>query len=485
MKIKKNIPKLGSEHRKNGITHNHDLEMKVLGILLLYGENVYADIHNILKPELFDHEAHKIIFTEIKKQFDNGASVTKFFIECNLYKTEIKKYIDCSHGYYLGLLIDSAEYYTRFRELCLKLVELYVERELLIIRFCQNDGDGISQMYEMKQSIDDLLQVGKTDDWQDVSEVSNNLVARIEDVYKNKATIFAHTGIRFIDNVNNGFKKRQFIILASRPGVGKSALAGKIIIKVAKQGKKVGIINLEMDNEDILSRMISDQSDIENYKFEQGLVMRDESQKTLMLKTLSDMSGLPIKFSSETKVNINDIRAKALKLHKKEGLDFLVIDYIQLINGADKSTNREQQVAAMSRGIKLLAMELGIPILAMAQLNRQGHGAENLRESGALEQDADVVMILDRNFEEVILVNDRKVTKAELKIKKWRNASTGQQEMYYDGSRLKFTNIEDAEEIGRNGQPYTAPAKTLWNEGLPYETSPNEILFEPDTEPPF
>ena len=154
------------------------------------------------------------------------------------------------------------------------------------------------------------------------------------------------------------------------------------------------------------------------------------------------MADMDILFSDYTRVNINDIRAKALKLKRERGLDLLVLDYLQLVNGALSGVNRQEQVSDMSRGLKLLARELECPVIALAQLNRaadgQTGGLANLRESGSLEQDADVVIILSREFT-TIDVEGCKVSEAVIDVAKFRNGSTGKEEYYYEGAFLRFT----------------------------------------------
>lgn len=454
--------------RQEGITHSHELEMDILGIIILEGAHTYAKVYKGLKRAYFDHEANAIIFDIVKTKFDKGQDIDPILVVLDLQKSQtFKNYSTDNESFYVwDKLCKRVVSSAHLESWVMKLHEFWIERETEKLRSGQINGDALAKISHMKTSIDELLMLSHSDEWKDVAEVANSLTNRMEEIAKNKGNVFMKTGIRLIDGLNGGFKAGQFIILAARPGVGKSALSGNIIINIAKTGKRVGVINLEMDNEDVLSRMLSAESDVENYKYEQALI-RDELENQKMINTLSKLATYHIKFSDETKVNINDIRAKALKLKMKEGLDFLVLDYIQLVNGASKNVNREQQVAEMSRGLKLLSRELKCPILALAQLNRTSTGEPSiasLRESGSLEQDADGVILLERNFEQ-INVQDVMVSEAIAHIAKWRNGSTGKQEMYFEGSKMRFTNKEDFNTMKDHQQPFTPDSSKVTRTG--------------------
>src|SRR5690606_27095806 len=195
--------------------------------------------------------------------------------------------------------------------------------------------------------------------------------------------------------------------LAARPSVGKSALAGGIALHTARHEGPVGFISLEMSTEEVFGRMVSADSN-EPYSTVDRDVLLEERQRRHMYDSVDRLSGLPIFFSDRAQVNVHDIRARAETLKRRHGIKLLIVDYLQLIeetNARGANRNREQQISEISRGLKKIAMNLHIPVIALSQLNRESEHRQNkrpllsdLRESGSLEQDADIVMLLHRDW---------------------------------------------------------------------------------------
>lgn len=464
--------------RKDGLTHDHAIEASVIGYIILHGGMGVAKVHGRLKPEHFDYQAYRVLYECILDLFDKGKYIDALVLN-RLMKIsdDFAKATPENPAYVIMYAVTFGWMGGNIEEYCMILHELLIERETRRLTAMVGEKDAVARMGDMRKSIDSLLMLSQIDDWEDVSSVMGKLINRVDEIWANKEAVYMKTGLRFCDRLNGGFKRGQFVVIGARPGVGKSVLSGNIVIEAAKQKKKVAIINLEMDAEDVLSRMLSAESNIENHRLEQSL-LKDEEERQYMLSELGKLGHLPIKFSTNTAVTINDIRAKALKLHQKDGIDLLVLDYLQLVNGALKGANRQEQVADMSRGLKLLSRELDCTVLALAQLNRTGeNNISALRESGAIEQDADIVGIIDRSFD-VMELNGRKVTEGTINFGKWRNGNTGKQEVYFEGSRMRFICKEDFEELGMPTpsdpsagmtRPQTAPnLLPIVNEELPF-----------------
>src|SRR5438477_6242136 len=196
-----------------------------------------------------------------------------------------------------------------------------------------------------------------------------DLIIHQEDIKAGKKELIS-SGFKGIDRLNGGFTPGQLIVLGARPSVGKSAIMNKISFAVAAKGKSVGIISLEMNNTEIAARLAALHTETSF-----GIIYRalfdDENENRVFYERISKSVNLPIYVSDKTKVDVNDIRSKAIKLKHSHGLNMLIVDYLQLVEGStNKNYNRQQEVARISRGLKLLAMELQIPIIVLCQLNR-------------------------------------------------------------------------------------------------------------------
>lgn len=273
----------------------------------------------------------------------------------------------------------------------------------------------------------------------------------------------------------------DMIVLGARPSVGKSAFLGLLSMNMAKNGRKVGIISLEMSNAKIAGRLAALDTGVDFATLYRGLAIDEAMQERLYQQIGNRTAQLPIFVSDKTQVSMPEIKAKAMKLKHKEGCDILFIDYLQLVDSSgygNKNSNRENEVRQMSRGCKLMAKELDIPVVVLAQLNREVTGRKgddrypklsDLRESGAIEQDADVVMFLHRDWMSGFETNERGESterEADLIVRKWRDGEPNLRiPLEFDPPRMKFS---ERKEIGT----YTATR-------MPYKDDKNEIDDQP------
>ena len=259
----------------------------------------------------------------------------------------------------------------------------------------------------------------------------------LDELYRNKDQLRGiPTGFKSLDSKLNGFRPGNLIIVAARPSVGKSALLLNIAQFAATEHKiPIGIFSLEMSTVDLGMRMVSAQANIDGFKIASGKLTDEE------LASYGEAAGVladaPIYVDDTPSISIMELRTKARRIHSDKGIQMIIVDYLQLMRGRSME-NRVQEVSEISWGLKALAKELNIPVVAAAQLNRlvEQRGTKqpqlsDLRESGSIEQDADVVMFLHRPDDE----NRNEVT---LSISKHRNGPTGSISMYFRGERTKF-----------------------------------------------
>lgn len=256
----------------------------------------------------------------------------------------------------------------------------------------------------------------------------------IEKNYKNKNDYSLYTGITDLDDKILGLHNGELTIIGARPGVGKTTFALQIAQKIAERKKKVAIISLEMSDVQLIQKLISKKTGVNSYKMRSGNLVDDDWEK--IAEGMGELCDLPIRIIT-TAFNIQQIEKTIRKLKNKNELDLVVIDYIQLIKNQGNFSSREQQVADISRTLKLLTLELNIPIIALCQLNRNANKTEptlaDLRESGSLEQDADNVFFLYQEKEQ-----DTPIVDIVLKIAKQRNGEIGKVYLKFNKPKSEF-----------------------------------------------
>ena len=295
-----------------------------------------------------------------------------------------------------------------------------------------------------------ILDLRNMSDWNSMKHVAMRLQKQMDDP-SHQNTNGITTSISRIDRENGGFKPGQLVIIAARPGMGKSAFMSRIALHAAKDKKTVGIVSLEMDDKDLLARMTSIETNIKHRSIDSNRL--DDEERNTVIKHLNKISDeYRIYISDSPEIDISVIRSKVSRLKKIIGLDLLIIDYLQLISTKRSRTkSREQEVAELSRALKVLAMQEHIPIIVLAQLNRNAELRPDrkplladLRESGSLEQDADIVMLLHRD-EAAGITRDKYGNKtdgqAELTVAKWRNGATMTVKLGFDKEKMRFYEI--------------------------------------------
>jgi replicative DNA helicase len=283
--------------------------------------------------------------------------------------------------------------------------------------------------------------------FQPISSILHTTFERIDELHREQGKLRGiPTGFLDLDNLLGGMQKSDLVILAARPSMGKTSLALDIIRHIGVVQKiPVGIFSLEMSKDQLVDRLLSAQSEVNLWKIRTGHLGDEDFEK--IGDAMGHLSEAPIYIDDAAGSNIMEVRTKARRLQAEHDLGIIVVDYLQLMEGRS-TDNRVQEVSEISRALKLLARELSVPVLALSQLSRNVENRpdkipqlSDLRESGSIEQDADVVMFIYR--EEMYKGKDaRRPHIAEIYVRKHRNGPTGQVDLYFDADKTSFKNLD-------------------------------------------
>lgn len=298
------------------------------------------------------------------------------------------------------------------------------------------DAENIDVLAEsIVKQINSIEQLNEKE--QTFSEQVLNTVSALEDNYNNKNDYSLYTGLMDLDNKICGLHNQELTIIGARPGVGKTTFALQIATKIAEKGKNVTIISLEMSDIQIIQKILATKTKVNSYKMRMGTIEDDDWEKIARAST--EISKLPINLITKA-TTIQRIETISRKLKNQNKLDLLVIDYIQLIKNKNKFSNREQEVADITRTLKLLSLELKIPIIGLCQLSRNATRQEptlaDLRESGAIEQDADNVIFLYQEKEQ-----EDSIVDITVKIAKQRAGEVGKVYMKFNKPNSEFKGV--------------------------------------------
>lgn len=297
----------------------------------------------------------------------------------------------------------------------------------------------------------------KSGEFRTSRDVLKTAISQLETLAKNNSDVTGiATGFYDFDKLTSGLHPNELIIIAARPAMGKTAFALNLAVNAAiSSNKSVAIFNLEMGAEQLMFRMLSAASSVEGNKLKTGKLSHEDWKK--INEATSELGDAPIFIEDTPGITIGEIRAKCRRLQSTGNLGLIVIDYLQLISGGPGyGNNRQQEVSDISRSLKTMAMELGVPVIALAQLSRNVEGRENkrpimsdLRESGSIEQDADIVAFLYRDdYYTKQVDNPDGVSISELIIGKHRNGATGTIELLFEKNISNFRNyVKNAEEV--------------------------------------
>jgi replicative DNA helicase len=444
-----------------------EIEFAVIGICLLE-KNAFGRTIGIIKAEMLYDDGNRTVYQTMEKMY--AASLPIELLTVNDYiqnKLKITQINSDNVPFYLTRMTNAVVSSANIEYHCAIIKRMWMERQVIKLTngWLKLEGDVTNQIIQLQTAIRDINSGDYVKDWFDSSELMIGLFKHQENAEKNPDSVLK-TGIPELDRRSLGFYPGNLIIMGARPGSGKSALMAQIALYMAKEKKRVGIISLEMNNNEIAARLSSLDTGIPFGNIFTSLFADENEKQKFYDQVTGFTSELPIYISDATTVNMIDIRAKADKLKAKHGLDILFIDYLQLIS-ADQPRNkiREQVIAEISRSCKLMAKELNIPIVLLCQLNRESTKRtgehrypqlSDLRESGAIEQDADVVLFIHRDWLTGITQDaqgNSTENKADLIVRKWRNGESNIiVHMDFDGPTMSF-NSKQSKTIKAWNQP--------------------------------
>lgn len=427
--------------------YNKDIEKSVVGSCLLDANCITRTI-GLVKPEYFYDLRNEFVYKRLFEMWQGSMPIDMLTFCQNADHKKWASLCPDNLAWYIVELTKNVVSTLNIETHCLIVRELYANRKIIEIKSGADSDNSISALELIKDQIDDIFRVNVSDDWQSIDQVLVNKLVKHMDEVKGRDVLGAKTGFATLDKMTSGLQDGQLVVVGARPSVGKSSFAGTIANSSANQGLSVGIITLEMPNEQLGARLLSMESGVDFWRIWRNK-MSDEQFEDVMMH-MSRMSELKIYFSDKSAVSITNIKSKAEKLKKRNGLDLLIIDYLQLIEGDDKKgSTREREVAKMSLGCKRMAMEMKIPVILLAQLNRGSETVggdkkprlHNLRESGAIEQDADVVIMIHRDRvaeQEQQGQGNFGPYDASLIIEKNRNGACGEIPIKFDAEKMRF-----------------------------------------------
>jgi replicative DNA helicase len=419
-----------------------ELEEAILGAIMLE-KSAFDVAIEILKPECFYQESHQRIFRAMQALSNQSKAIDLLTVVEELRTREDLEFV--GGPYYVTKLTNAVvssaniEYHARI------VVQKFIQRELIRI-----SSEIIGEAYEDSTDVFDMLDSAEGKlfeitnnhlrrNFDSIDTVIMSTIKKIDDMRSRQDDITGvPTGFPSLDRITYGWQSTDLIILAARPSVGKTAFALNLARSAALHPTKptaVGFFSLEMSSSQLVTRILSAESEIWLEKISRGK-LEDHEMKQLYKKGIERLSKAPIYIDDSAALNIFELRAKCRRLKNKYNVGLIIIDYLQLMSGsADRNSNREQEISKISRDLKSLAKELQVPIIALSQLSREVEKRKegnkmpqlsDLRESGAIEQDADMVMFLYRPEYYEITANefgDNNKGETHVKIAKHRNGS--------------------------------------------------------------
>ncbi|MFR5857172.1 MAG: replicative DNA helicase [Bacilli bacterium] len=431
---------------------NLEAEMSVLGVAFINNEEVNKIVEEVTTDMFYD-ERNKFIFNAIKSLHESRTPIDITTIKDELDKDKKLNTVGLD---YIADVIDSVVTSANL-DFYIKIIKDYAIRRNLI----DTATDIINTTYEdeninvlldsAEKNILNVVRARSVGSFMPIQEVLRNAQAKLEELAKHKQTITGlETGFPDFDKITTGLHGGEMIILAARPGMGKTALALNMATFAASRTKKaVAIFNFEMSAEMLVNRMISATGQIDSYKLQTGNMLEKDWKR--YNEALSQLSETNIYIEDNVSSTVQDIRAKCRRLANSEnGLGLVVIDYLQLVNSGNKRVeSRQVEVSEISRSIKTMALELDVPVIALAQLSRSAEKRESnqpmladLRESGSLEQDADMVLFINRkDYYEKAKDFNNKIVPAELTIAKHRKGGLGTINLLFELNMSSFKSV--------------------------------------------
>jgi len=432
-----------------------EAEQALLSSMLVYPSAVMITVEQGLKAEDFFAEAHKKLFTVMMMLQEEGKPIDgpSLIARCN----DLSLLSQIGGVDFIMELADTSvssantKYYIEIIQNKSYLRHLILTAQNIAEEGFNSSGDIDDVMDKAEKELLNVTRTRRTGEFRDAKEVVGSVMENIQKMSANRSSITGTaTGYRDLDHVTAGFQKGDLIILAARPSMGKTAFALNVAMNAAQiNNQAVALFSLEMPAEQLIQRMLSAKSRIPGSNLRTGFLKNNEWNQ--LNEAATDLKMAKIFIDDSPGVRVAEIFSKCRKLQSEHGLCLIVIDYIQLITGSGRnSENRQQEVSEISRSLKALARELKVPVIALSQLSRTvEHRTDkrpmlsDLRESGALEQDADIVMFLYRDEYYNHAEEETKNEKTEISIAKHRNGATKTIDLAFEREINSFYNYAE------------------------------------------
>ena len=432
--------------------HNNDAEKSVIGAMLM-DRDVISDVADLLSKEDFYNAQYGILFENMVELYNEGRPVDLVTLSDRLKMKDVPEDI-CSPSF-IGEIMSEVVTSANAKNHAQIVQDKAVLRRLItlsegITNDCFSDSDKVEKILEDAEGkIFRLVQNRNgSSDFTPVSQIVVNVIGEIEEAARNKGKVTGlSTGFTDLDNMLTGLHGGELLLVAARPAMGKTAFVLNIAHDLAVVHKKpCAIFSLEMSKEQLISRMIAIDAMVDSKSMKLGNMPDEDWDK--VIESVDDIARAPLFIDDNSAITVSELRSKCRKLKQTQNIELIIIDYLQLMSSNRPVESRQQFISDVSRALKNIARELNVPVIALSQLSRAVDGRtdhkpvlSDLRESGAIEQDADVVMFIYRDE----YYNPETTTKpqtAEIIIAKQRNGETGSIDLRWIGKYTKFADPE-------------------------------------------
>ncbi len=431
---------------------NLDAEMSLLGAVLIDDE-ILANVSDRLKPHDFYDKRHATVFDAMFRLYERHRPVDLLTLSDELSKRdELEGVGGSTYLTELTNYVPTAAHAEAYADM---IMQKAVRRRLIkastdIAELGFDEEKNIQELLESAEAeLFSVSDAGVKQDLVSLEQILTESFDRIEELHREKGKLRGlKTGWRDLDSMTAGLQRSDLIILAARPAMGKSTLVSNLAYNVASKEKQaVLLFSLEMSKEQLVDRMLAEAAGVDAWKIRTGDLNDDDFEK--ISNAMGEMAEAPVYIDDTPGLSVLEMRTKARRVAHNQPLGLIIVDYLQLMSGSSRSygENRVQEVSEISRGLKLIARELNVPVIGLSQLSRSVESRSpqipqlsDLRESGSIEQDADIVMFIYR--EDYYNPDTDRQHITDLIIAKHRNGPTGRIELYFHPERLRFMSLD-------------------------------------------
>jgi replicative DNA helicase len=449
---------------EKSVPQNIEAEEAVLGALLIDPEGIFR-VLSFLRAEHFYLRKHRLIYEAMVALHEQREPLDFLTLTTELEQRETLSVV--GGAAYISQLINSVPSAFNIESYAHMVEETSVRRNLLdaaseIARLAYEEEQSINEVVDRSErALFAISQRRASRDLRPIQEVVESYYSWVENLYEHRGEVMGvPSGFRDLDKLLGGFQRSDLLILAARPGVGKTSLMLTLATKAAERGHTTAIFSLEMSAEQLVQRMVSGLSHIDAHRLRLGNLHDDDWPR--FTESIAHLSEMPVYIDDTPALTPIQLRTKCRRLHSEHGLDMVFVDYLQLMTSGSRIENRVQEVSYLSRSLKALAREMDVPVMTASQLSRAVEQRQDkhpvlsdLRESGSIEQDADVVMFIYRD--ELYHPETELQNIAELMVAKHRSGPTGSVQLYFNKRLTQFLDATTQAEPEGVGVGYAGP----------------------------